>query len=109
LGEAGNLRQPDGFADDPDLLSDMLEIGRAPPGEFVLDAFGRIPQWHIEPVGDTELRATRCQKIIYRGGPERPACREFLIWEADGKAARIILAHLGICVGHGSPITVAGD
>ncbi len=109
FGEGRDFRQADTCPHRPHLFCDMLEIARAPPREFVPDAFGRIPQRHFQPKGHAPLRALRRQKVVDRRGLERPPGRQFLIGEADGKTPRIILAHLGVGVGHRRPVAVARD
>ena len=109
FGEGRNLRQADARPHRLDLVGDMLEIGRATPGEFVGHALGRVPQRHLQPVGDAELRALGGEQVVDRRGLERPPGGQFLVGEADGEAARIVLAHLGVGVGHGRPVTVARD
>ena len=88
---------------------DMVEIGRAAPGEGVLHALRREPQRHLEPVGNAPLRALRREQVVDRRRLERPPGRQLLVREADREAPRIVLAHLGVGVGHRRPVAVAGD
>ena len=59
------------------------------------------------PIGDAPLRALGRQQVVDRRRLQRPAGRQFLVGEADRKAPRIVLAHLGVGVGHRRPVAVA--
>ena len=63
----------------------------------------------LKPVGPAEHGAFPVERIVDRRGPERASRRQLLAGEADAESPRVVLAHLGVRIGHGGPVAVAGD
>ncbi len=107
LRKARRLHQADAFAHRPGLRADRVEIGRAAPGELILYAFGREPQRRLQTIGGAEDGAGFLELVIDRRGQQRASARQLLIRIADGEAAGIVFAHLGIGVAERREVAVA--
>ena len=56
-----------------------------------------------------EHGVARGEPVIDRRGAEAAGRRQLLVGEADAEAPGVVLAHLGVGVGQGGPVAVAGD
>ena len=107
----GDLEQPDRLAHRAAFDPDVRVRVRAMEGDRFA-CFGRArgkPQRVLEPAVVAEHRVLALQVLVDRRGAQRPPRRQLLVREADAKASRVVLAHLGVGVGERRPVAVARD
>ena len=111
FGVGRDLHQPDALAHSPALARDRREgvVAAEAPVLAALFTIGRIPQRIFEPVGRPEQGALPTERFVERRRPERAPGRQLLAGEADAEFPGVVLAHLGVRIGHGGPVAVAGD
>ena len=109
LGEVGDLGHAHGFAHGTALLADGAEIVAAVKGHDVFGLFARgcVPQRGFHAPAVAHDRALCAHHVVQRRGLLRAGCGQFFVGEADAKAPRIVLAHLGVGVVAGGPVAVA--
>ena len=109
LGEVGDLGHAHGFAHGTTLLADGAEIVAAVKGHGVFGLFARgcVPQRGFHAPAVAHDRALCAHHVVQRRGLLRAGCGQFFVGEADAKAPRIVLAHLGVGVVAGGPVAVA--
>jgi hypothetical protein len=74
-----------------------------------LRALRREPQRHLQTEGRAEDGAVGLHALIDRRLAQAAGGRQFLVRVADAEATRIVLAHLGLGIGHRRPVAEARD
>ena len=111
LAVVGDLEKPGALAHCAAFLGHVRVGVGATEAHLVesLGSAGREPQRMLEAAVIAEDRVLGLQSLVDRRGAQGARRREFLVGEADAEAARVVLADLGVGVGEGGPVAVAGN